>query len=153
MQLDFIFQNFLVIAVVCFGACCVVGLAVVIPVVANVILAVYSAVAGEMVQARFAGVESGVLFPDERKGEFPHVVIGYAPGDAPKAATGPAPVVDVEPDEVPTGMLVRLAIALTIVAATLVFGGTQLFDHTLKSQKAAKGYEQVEGNIPRASAK
>jgi hypothetical protein len=152
MQLEFIFQNFLVIGVVCFGACCVVGLAVVIPVVANVILAVYSAVAGEMTQAHFAGVESGVLYPDERKTPGPRVVIGYPPGHK-KEVAGPAPAVEVEPDEVPTGMLVRLAVALTLVAAGLVFGATQLFDYTLTEQMEAKGYENAGEAIPRTSAK
>lgn len=152
MQLEFIFQNFLVIGVVCFGACCVVGLAVVIPVVANVILAVVSAVAGEMTQARFAGVESGVLFPDERQTAGPQVVIGYPPGHKAES-TAPAPAVEVEPDEVPTGMLVRLAVAVTIVAAGLVFGAVQLFDYTLTQQMDAKGYETPGEAIPRASSK
>jgi hypothetical protein len=140
MQLEFIFQNPLVIVVVLFGMSCTMGLAVVIPVVANVILAVYSGWMGDLAQAA-GGKTRDSAFPHERD-NFPKQVIGYAPGTEPKAVEH-APL-QVEADEVPVGMLTRLAVAVTIVAAGLVFAGVQLFDSALETELAEKGYEDVE---------
>lgn len=152
MQLDFIFQNWLVVVVACFGASCTMGLAVILPIVANAVLAIYSAVAGEMTQARFAGVESGALFPDERKGPSEQVIIGYPPGYSPSVGAPVGPV-EVESDEPPTGMLVRLAIAVTVIAALAMFGATKLFQSTLASQLESKGYSADETRVPRSSSK
>ncbi len=150
MQLEFIFQNPLVIFVVLFGMSCTMGLSVVIPLVANVILAVYSGWVGDLAASKANGATPGSVFPDERP-DFPKQVVGYEPGHEPKkVAPGP---VQVEPDHVPVGMLARLAFAVTLAAAVLVLGGVKLFEARVASEMAAKGYEDTTTAIPHAKAK
>ena len=149
MQLEFIFQNPVVIVVVLFGMSCTMGLSLVIPVVANVILAVFGGWAGDIAESTSKGMPRASAYPDERP-DFPKQVIGYAPGTEP----GPVehPPLQVEADEVPVGMLTGLAFAVTVVAAALVFTAVQLFDYSLEQELAEKGYEDIEV-IPHATAK
>jgi len=148
MQLEYIFQNPLVIVVVLFGMSCTMGLSVIIPVVANVILAVFGGWVGDLAESTAKGKTRDSAYPEERS-DFPKQVVGYAPGTEPKAATH-APIV-VEADEVPTGMLTKLALAVTLVAAAMVFLGVMLFNHAIDKEMAEKGYDQIEV-IPHASA-
>jgi hypothetical protein len=48
--------------------------------------------------------------------------------------------VKVEPDEVPTGMLTKLAVIVTLVIIGSVGFAKILFDHTLANELTAKGY-------------
>jgi hypothetical protein len=150
MQLEFIFQNPVVIVVVLFGMSCTMGLSVIIPVVANVMLAVFGGWAGDIAESVAKKKTRDSAFPDERD-DFPKQVIGYAPGTEPGPAPAAAPL-QVEADEVPTGLLVRLAVAVTVVAAVLVLGGVKLFEHQVAQELGEKGYEKVEV-IPHVSAK
>ena len=94
MQLEYIFQNPLVIVVVLFGMSCTMGLSLVIPIVANVILAVFSGWMGDLAQAA-QGKTRESAYPNERD-DFPTQVIGYAPGTEPKVVETPA--LEVEAD-------------------------------------------------------
>ncbi|HCH61575.1 MAG: hypothetical protein CL927_12570 [Deltaproteobacteria bacterium] len=149
MQLEFIFQNPVVILVVIFGMSCTMGLAVVIPIVANVILAVFGGWVGDLAQAA-QGKTRDSAYPSERD-DFPKQVIGYAPGEEPKAEMpAPAPLV-VEADEVPVAMLTQLTVAVTLTAAAFVFIAVLLFEWRLETELADKGYEDVEV-IPHVAA-
>ena len=46
----------------------------------------------------------------------------------------------VEPDDVPTGMLTKLAIAVTITIVVSVLFVVSMFDRTLAAELEAKGY-------------
>lgn len=56
----------------------------------------------------------------------------------------------VEPDDVPTGMLTRVAVAVTVVVIICVFGAVKLFDSALADEMARKGYTQTSGPISSA---
>lgn len=150
MQLEFIFQNPLVIVVVLFGLSCTMGLSLIIPIVANVILAVFGGWMGDLAESTAKNKPRDSAFPEERD-DFPKQVIGYAPGTEPGAPVAPAPL-KVEADVVPTGMLTRLAVAVTVVAAVMVFGGLKLFQYSLDQELEAKGYDASVEVIPHASA-
>lgn len=60
------------------------------------------------------------------------------------------PTVLVEPDDVPTGMLTRLAVAITIGIVVSVGFANWLFNTTLASELAAKGYS--ESSVPSANS-
>ena len=147
MQLEYIFQNPLVIVVVLFGMSCTMGLSLVIPIVANVILAVFSGWMGDLAQAA-QGKTRESAYPNERD-DFPKQVIGYAPGSEPKVVE--TPPLEVEADEVPVAMLTQLTIAVTLTAAAFVFAAVALFEWRLETELADKGYEDVEV-IPHVSA-
>jgi len=151
MQLEFIFQNTLVVAYVLFGMTCTVGLSVVLPFMIHAMVGIFGAVFTEIGLAKAQGRESGSVSPDELQGPDEVVVIGYPPGHV-ASAHAPSGPVEYEPDDVPTGMLVKLAVAVTIAAVVSVIGGFQLFKFTLGQELADKGYEQTTGAIPRASA-
>jgi hypothetical protein len=151
MQLEFIFQNTLVVAYVLFGMTCTVGLSVVLPFMIHALVGVFGAVFTEIGLAKAQGRESGSVAPEDLQGGDEIVVIGYPPGHTPAAVAAPGPV-EYEPDDVPTGMLVKLAVAVTIAAVVSVIGGFQLFKFTLSQELAEKGHEQTSGAIPRASA-
>jgi hypothetical protein len=144
-------QSLLVFFAVIFGMCCTVGLAVVIPLVANVILAVASSVFGELFASKFRGQLSGTLAPDERPGGPPKVVIGYPPGYVPPVRHGGE--VKVEPDDVPIGMITRLAGAVTVVVVILVVAAIKLFDMEVASEMRSKGYSENTLVIPRTDSK
>ena len=140
MQLEYIFQNPVVIVVVLFGLSCTMGLSLVIPVVANVVLAVFSGWMSDLGQS-FRGGERESAFPDERE-SFPKQVVGYDPGEAAEAA--PTAPMQVEPDEVPVFLLTKLTVALTITAAFFIFVAVELFEWRLASELTDKGYEDIE---------
>lgn len=142
-------QSLLVTIYVIFGMTCTVGLSVTLPVVANVLLSVFSAVFGEMAGAKIKGFKSGTLAPDEG-GELEKIVIGYPPGYVPPARQTRA--IEVEPDTVPTAMLAKLAGAVTIVIVGLVVLAVQLFNAQLASELTAKGYADGVTTVPRVSA-
>ena len=71
--------------------------------------------------------------------------MSHSPPSAPQAE------ILVEPDDVPTGMLTRVAIALTVVVVVCIFGAVQLFDSALAEELQRKGYSQTSGPIPSAS--
>lgn len=71
--------------------------------------------------------------------------MSHSPPSAPKAE------ILVEPDDVPTGMLTRVAIALTVVVIVCIFGAVKLFDSTLADELKRKGYTETSGPIPSAS--
>ena len=143
-------QSLLVTIYVLFGMTCTVGLTFTLPVVANVLLGVFTMVFGEIFGAKFRGLSSGTLSPEEGNDD-PKIVIGYPPGyKKPLAHAGP---VEVEPDTVPTGMLTRLAIAVTIVIVALVIGGTELFKHQVAQELVDKGYPAGTEVVPRVMNK
>lgn len=49
----------------------------------------------------------------------------------------------VEPDDVPTGMLTKLAVAVTIVVVAAVVFINMVFDSTLADELSAKGYSEA----------
>ncbi len=149
MQLEFIFQNPLVVIVVLFGASCTMGLAVVIPIVANVMLAVWGSWVGDLADSTAKGRTPGGRFPDERE-DFPKQVVGWGP-DGPPVPKAPGKVV-VEPDNVPTGTLTKLAVALTVVAAAAVLLAMGLFDRMVTEELAEKGYDSSVEIVPHAAA-
>lgn len=62
--------------------------------------------------------------------------------------------IKVEPDDVPTGMLTKLAVAVTIVVVISVVGVNMLFDKAVGDELNAKGYDSVEAvSADRGSAK
>jgi hypothetical protein len=150
MQLEYVFQNPLVIIVVIFGLSCTMGLSAILPVVANVILAVFSGWVADASEAKLKGRTAGGVFPDERD-DFPKQVIGWGPEGKPTAPPPPSKV-EVEPDLVPTGMLTKLTVALTVVAAAMVIFGMFLFDRVVADELAAKGYAPADEVVPHASA-
>jgi len=148
MQLEYIFQNPLVILVVLFGMSCTMGLAVIIPIVANVMLAVFGGWLGDVAESTAKGTTPGGTFPDERE-DFPKQVVGWGPEGPPKqSAPGK---VDVEPDNVPTGMLTKLTVAVTIMAAAAVLLAMAMFDRLVADEMVEKGYTTVEA-VPHAAA-
>lgn len=151
-KLAFVFQNPLVILVVLFGMSCTMGLAVIIPVVANVILAVFGGWMGDLAQSQAKGTPPDSAGPDDRP-DFPKQVVGFEPGHEPSKGAPAAQAVQVEPDTVPTGMLARLAIGVTIVAMVAVIAAVQLFDATKASQLAEKGYSTDVSVVPYTAAK
>lgn len=143
-------QSLLVTVYVLFGMTCTVGLTFTLPVVANVLLGVFSMVFTEIFGAKARGMLSGTLSPEEG-GEDPKIVIGYPPGyKKPAPRVGP---VEVEPDSVPTGMLTRLAVAVTVVIVVLVIGALQLFKHEVAAEMTAKGYPSGTEVVPRVMNK
>jgi hypothetical protein len=142
-------QSLLVTVYVIFGMTCTIGLSFTLPVVANVLLAVFSSVFGEIAGSKVKGFKSGTLAPDEG-GDFEQVVIGYPPGFVPPVRHHGA--MEVEPDTVPTGMLARLGLAVTVVIVGLVILAVQLFNAQLSQELTAKGYADGVTTVPRASA-
>ena len=150
MQLEYVFQNPLVIVVVIFVLSCTMGLSLILPVVANVILAVFSGWVADFAEATAKGTTHGGVFPDERD-DFPKQVIGWGPEGKPSAPPPPAKI-EVEPDLVPTAMLTKLTVALTVVAAAMVIFGMVLFDRVVADELASKGYTASDDVVPHASA-
>lgn len=143
-------QSLLVTAYVLFGMTCTVGLTFTLPVVANVLLGVFSMVFGEVFGSKFRGLQTGTLSPEEG-GDEPKIVIGYPPGyKKPQAHSG---AVEVEPDHVPTGMLTRLTIAVTVVIVVLVIGALQLFKAQVAQELVDKGYPTGTEVVPRVMNK
>lgn len=142
-------QSLLVTVYVLFGMTCTIGLTFTLPVVANVLLAVFSSVFGEIAGAKAKGLKSGTLSLEEG-GELEQIVIGYPPGYVPPVRHAPA--IEVEPDTVPTGMLARLGVAVTVVVVGLVILAVQLFNAQLSQELTAKGYADGVTTVPRASA-
>ena len=147
MQLEFIFQNPVVIVVVLFGLSCTMGLSLVIPIVANVVLAVFSGWMNDLGQS-LRGGERESAYPEERE-SFPKQVIGFDPDEQVEAA--PTAPMQVEPDEVPVLLLTQLTVALTITAALFIFVAVELFEWRLASELTDKGYEEIEV-IPHVTA-
>jgi len=147
MQLEYIFQNPVVIVVVLFGLSCTMGLSLVVPIVANVILAVFSGWMNDLGQA-FRGGQRESAYPEERE-SFPKQVIGYDPAEQVEAA--PAAPMQVEPDEVPVLLLTQLTVALTVTAAAFIYVAVELFEWRLAAELTDKGYEEIEV-IPHAAA-
>lgn len=58
-------------------------------------------------------------------------------------AGSPDTTVLVEPDDVPTGMLTKLAVVVTIVVIAAVVFINMVFDQTLADELAAKGYSDA----------
>jgi hypothetical protein len=143
-------QSLLVTIYVLFGMTCTVGLTFTLPVVANVLLGVFTVVFGEFFGMKFRGLRSGTLSPEEGNDD-PQIVIGYPPGY--KKPVQHAAAVEVEPDTVPTGMLTRLALVTTVVIVALVIGGTQLFKHQLAKELVDKGYPAGTEVVPRVMNK
>ena len=150
MQLEYMFQNPLIIPFVIFGMTCTMGLTAVLPIVANVILAVFSGWVKDASEAKLQGVTAGGVFSDERD-DFPVQVIGWGPEGKPVPPPPPSKV-EVEPDLVPTGMLTKLTVALTVVAAGMVIFGMILFDNVVANELASKGYSSSDDVVPHASA-
>jgi hypothetical protein len=147
MQLEYIFQNPLVVVVVIFGLSCTMGLSLVVPIVANVILAVFSGWMNDLGQAMRGGQRESA-YPEEREA-FPKQVIGYDPAE--KKEVAPTPLMKVEPDEVPVLLLTQLTVALTLTAAAFIFIAVELFEWRLAAELTDKGYEDIEV-IPHVSA-
>jgi hypothetical protein len=150
MQLEYVFQNPIVIVVVLFGMSCTMGLSLIVPVVANVILAVFSGWASDMGESVAKGTPRNSAFPDERE-NFPKQVIGYPPDAVREEEAAPAPLV-VEADEVDVVMLTKLGLALTVVTAVMCLFGLELFKYTVAQEYARKGYSEQIEVIPHVSA-
>jgi len=56
---------------------------------------------------------------------------------------GPTGEDAVEPDETPDNFLIMVGVGLTVAVVIAVFIGVTLFDSTLASQRAAKGYDNA----------
>jgi len=149
MQLEYIFQNPLVVVVVLFGASCTMGLAVIIPIVANVILAVWGGWVGDMAESTAKGTIPGGVSPEEHTA-FPKQVVGWGP-EGPPVKTAPGKV-EVEPDNVPTGILTKLAVVVTFAVVATVLFAMGLFDRVVAGELAEKGYEDSVEVVPHAAA-